>query len=233
MLKKGIKEILSASRDTGWVLEPDAKRLFSIAGLEIPRFTLAATGEEAIGFAKEIGYPVVGKVVSPEVMHKSERNGVAVGIDSDGKLIETFNRFSRIEGFTGMLVEEILSGVELIVGAKVDYQFGPVVLLGVGGTGVEIYRDIALRMAPLAEKDVESMIKGLKAHQILEGYRGSEPINLRELTRLLVSFSGLVMNLQEIIESIDLNPVICSSARCIVADARIILKGQEPGKIRP
>lgn len=224
MLTKEIKKILSASKDTGWVLEPEAKRLFSLVGLDTPRFTWATTVNEAVRFAKEIGYPVVCKVVSSRVMHKSDRDGVAVGIDGDGKLTQTYTRFSRIEGFAGMLVEQMLSGVELIVGAKVDYQFGSVILLGIGGTGVEIYKDIALRMAPLAEKDIESMVKGLKAHQILEGYRGSEPVNLRELARLLVNFSRLVMDLEKMIESIDLNPVICSSTRCVVADARIILK---------
>ncbi|MFB0507273.1 MAG: acetate--CoA ligase family protein [Thermodesulfobacteriota bacterium] len=224
MLKKGIRDILSASKDVGWVLEPQAKRLFSMAGLNVPRFTMSTTVEEAVRFAHEIGYPVVAKVVSPRIVHKSESDGVAVGIDSDGELTETFTRLSRIEGFVGVLVEEMMSGLELIVGAKIDYQFGPVILLGIGGTGVEIYRDITMRMAPLRERDVESMVKGLKASPLLEGYRGSEPINLSELNRLLITFSKLVMDLEESIESIDLNPVICSSTTCVVADARIMLK---------
>jgi acyl-CoA synthetase (NDP forming) len=226
-LKKGISDILSASKDVGWVLEPQAKRLFSMAGLGVPRFTMSITVEEAVRFAHEIGYPIVAKVVSPRIVHKSDRDGVAVGIDSDGELTETFTRFSRMKGFVGVLVEEMMSGVELMVGAKIDYQFGPVILLGVGGTGVEIYRDIALRMAPLREKDVESMVKGLKASRLLEGYRGSEPINLSELTGLLLTFSDLVMDLEKFIESIDLNPVICSSTKCVVADARIMLKEWE------
>jgi acyl-CoA synthetase (NDP forming) len=226
-LKKGIRDILLASKDVGWVLEPRAKSLFSMAGLEVPRFTCSTTVEEAVQYAHEIGYPIVAKVVSPRVVHKSDRDGVAVGIDSDGELTETFTRFSRVEGFVGVLVEEMMSGVELMVGAKIDYQFGPVILLGIGGTGVEIYRDITLRMAPLRERDAESMVKGLRAGQLLEGYRGSEPINLNELTRLLVTFSDLVMDLEEFIESIDLNPVICSSTKCVVADARIMLKEWE------
>ncbi len=226
-MKKGIRDILSASKDVGWVLEPQAKRLFSMAGLEVPRFTWSTTVEEAVQYAHEIGYPIVAKVVSPRIVHKSDRDGVAVGIDSDGKLTETFTRFSRMEGFVGVLVEEMMSGVELMAGAKIDYQFGPVILLGIGGTGVEIYRDIALRMAPLRERDVESMVKGLKASRLLEGYRGSEPINLSELIGLLVTFSDLVMDLEEFIESIDLNPVICSSTKCVVADARIMLKEWE------
>ena len=225
MLKKDIERIITGSEDRGWVLEPDAKHLFSMAGLDVPRFTCARRKEDAIRFANEIGYPVVGKVVSSLVMHKSDRRGVTVGIGRDEELVETFIRFSQIEGFAGMLVEEMVSGVELIVGAKVDYQFGPVILLGIGGTGVEIYRDFVLRMAPLAEKNIEFMIRGLKAHKLLEGYRGSEPVDLKELVRLLQIFSGLVIDLEERIDSIDLNPVICSSIRCVVADARIVLKG--------
>jgi acyl-CoA synthetase (NDP forming) len=225
VLKKGIRDILSASKDVGWVLEPEAKRLFSLAGLDVPRFSRATTSEEAVRFAREIGYPIVIKVVSPRVVHKSDMDGVAVGLDRDEDVTETFIRFSRVDGFAGVLVEEMISGLELMVGAKIDYQFGPVILLGMGGTGVEIYRDVALRMAPLRARDVESMIRDLKAGRLLDGYRGSEPINLSELTRLVVTFSNLVMDLEEFIESIDLNPVICSPTKCVVADARIMLRG--------
>jgi acyl-CoA synthetase (NDP forming) len=224
MLTEEMREILGASRDAGWVLEPMAKRLFALAGMEVPRFTWAKTLEEAVRSAHEIGYPVVGKVVSPEVMHKADRGGVVVGIDSDEKVRSLYERFCRIEGFTGMLIEPMVTGVELIVGAKNDYQFGPVVLMGIGGTGVEIYRDVVLRMAPLAEKDVGSMITGLRAHELLEGYRGSDPVDIGKLGKLLMDFSGLVMDLQAMVESIDLNPVMCSSTACVVADARILLK---------
>jgi acyl-CoA synthetase (NDP forming) len=195
LAKKGIRDILSAAKDVGWVLEPQAKRLFSMAGLDIPRFTMSTTVEEAVRFAHKIGYPIVAKVVSPRIVHKSDSDGVALGIDTDGELTETFNRFSQVEGSVGVLVEEMMSGIELMVGAKIDYQFGPVILVGIGGTGVEIYRDVTVRMAPVREKDVEAMVKGLKASPLLEGHRGSEPINLGELTRLLVTFSDLVMDL--------------------------------------
>jgi acyl-CoA synthetase (NDP forming) len=224
MLTQEMKDILSASKATGWVLEPQAKRLLSSAGLEVPRFFLTSTIEEAIRFTKEIAYPVVGKVVSPKVIHKSERNGVEVGIDSERRLRETFHRFSKIEGFVGMLVEETASGIELIVGAKIDYQFGPVILFGMGGVGVEIYRDVILRLAPLQQRDIDSMMRCLKARPLLEGYRGSNPINLEALNKLLLTFSNLVMDLEDYMESIDLNPVICSSEKCIVADARIMLR---------
>lgn len=224
MLRKEIKNILSASKELGWVLEPEAKRLFSMAGLDIPKFTWATELEETLRFAGEIGYPVVAKVVSPKVLHKSDVDGVVVGIEDDETLTDTYHRFSHFEGFAGVLVEEMLSGVELIIGAKMDYQFGPVILLGIGGTGVEIYRDTSLRMAPLARRDIDSMLKGLKAHQLLEGYRRSEPVNVGELSGMLMVFSDLVMELEGLIESIDLNPVMCSSNRCVVADTRIVLK---------
>lgn len=228
MLKKEIEKILSASIQNGWIMEPEAKRLLSLAGVDIPNFRWATGIEEAIRFAMEIGFPVVAKVVSHKVIHKSDVDGVVTGIDSDGKLREVFSRFSHFDGFAGVLVEEMLAGVELIVGAKIDYQFGPVILLGIGGTGVEIYGDTTLRMAPLSEADVVSMVRALRAHQLLEGYRGSDPIRIDRLTEMLLAFSNLVMELECDIESIDLNPVICSSDRCVVADARIMLVANPP-----
>jgi len=224
MLTTEMNEILAASKEIGWVLEPQAKRLLSLAGLSVPRFFCTKKIDEALRFAEEIGYPVACKVVSPKVIHKSEKNGVELGIDSERKLRETFHRFNKIEGFTGMLVEEMVSGLELIVGAKNDYQFGPVILFGMGGVLVEIYRDIVLRMAPLSQRDIDSMMRCLKARRLLEGYRGSNPINFKELKELLVNFSNLVMDLEKFFESIDLNPVICSIDQCVVADARILLK---------
>ena len=99
-----------------------------------------------------MGYPVVAKIVSPKILHKSDRNGVVVGIQGEKELTETFERFRQLEGFAGILVEERVVGLELIIGSKTDCQFGPVILLGIGGTGVEIYHDISLRMAPLSRE---------------------------------------------------------------------------------
>lgn len=223
MLKKEFKSIIMASKEYGWILEPEAKHLLSISGIDVPKFLWAKSSKEATQFAGDIGYPVAAKLISPKALHKSDVHGVVLGINSDEELAETFGRFSSFEGFAGMLIEEMVSGIELMVGAKVDYQFGPVILLGLGGTAVEIYKDTRLRMAPLKEVDVESMLKGLKAHELLKGYRGSQPANLKEIKRTLMAFSTLVMDLEGTFESIDLNPVMCSSSRCVVADARIIL----------
>ena len=227
MLNKEISDILLDSEKYGWVMEPQAKRILSLAGLDVPKFKWAKEMETVVSDAKEIGYPVVAKLVSSKVMHKSDVGGVITHIDNESKLKEAFSRLNRADGFAGVLVEEMVAGIELIVGAKVDCQFGPVVLLGIGGTGVEIYGDTSLRMAPLDGRVVQSMVKDLRAHQLLEGYRGTEPINLSELTRMMIAFSDLVMEIEDRMESIDLNPVICSSKRCIVADARIILKGEK------
>ena len=223
MLNQEILDIIFRSKEWGWVLEPDAKRLLSLAGIDVPKFIWADRLNEAIEFAERIGYPVIAKVVSPQVVHKTEAGGVVVAIDNKIALAEAFHRLSSIDGATGVLVEESVSGVEMIVGSKNDYQFGPVILFGIGGTGVEIYKDTTIRMAPIKAKDVNSMLKSLKAHKLLEGYRGAKPISLEKLTQNLMAFSSLIMDLGESATSIDLNPVFCSPTRCVVADARIML----------
>ena len=222
-----IVQIIEHSHTNGWVLEPDAKHIFSLAGFDVPRYTLAETFDEAMHFAHEIGYPVVAKIVSPHILHKSDVGGVAVGIPDHERLAEVFQRFKGMDGFIGVLVEELVSGVELIIGSKIDFQFGPMILLGLGGTSVEIYKDVSLRMAPLSAHDASSMIKGLKAHRLLEGYRGAEPVDLGKLSDTLLSFSSLIIEIQDRIESIDINPLLCTSRRCVIADARIMLKGDK------
>jgi acyl-CoA synthetase (NDP forming) len=224
MLTEDMRNIVENAREAGWILEPDAKRLLSLAGLMVPGFTLAATAEEAVAAAGKIGYPVVVKVVSAKILHKSEVGGVVVGVQNESRLTDIYEKLSALDGFAGLLVEEMLPGSELIVGAKIDLQFGPVILLGIGGVGVEVYQDIAIRMAPITEKDVPLMIAGLKGAELLSGYRGVEPISVPALTRLMLAFSALVMDLENEIESIDLNPVKCTRRRCVVADTRIMLK---------
>jgi acetate---CoA ligase (ADP-forming) subunit beta len=223
MLNNEIIDIIDKFRDIGWIPEPEAKRLFRTAGLSVPEYVWARTPDEAIEFAHQTGYPVVAKVVSPAIIHKSDVGGVIVGINSDGRLEKAFNTFKALDGFDGMLVEEMVSGRELIIGAKIDYQFGPVVLLGIGGTGVEVYQDVTMRMTPITEKDVMSMIQSLKGKELITGFRGNEPVSVKGLTDMIMGFSSLITAVEERIESIDLNPVICSRDRCIIADARIIL----------
>lgn len=224
MLKKEIASILEKSKKWGWVLEPDAQKIFSLYGFKIPKYDVATSPEQAIAMARKIGYPVVAKIVSPAIIHKSDVKGVVVGIQDDSTLLATLERFQKLDGFVGMLIAEIASGLELIVGAKNDLQFGPMILLGMGGVGVEIYKDVALRMAPLTPCDADHMISSLVARKLLSGYRGSEPVNMDALKKTLLKFSKLMMDLQEVVESIDLNPVMCTAQACTVVDSRIMLK---------
>ena len=223
MLNKELIKIVDNFKRTGWIPEPEAKRLFAMAGLDVPKFIWARTRDEAVKFAGGIGYPVVAKVVSPRIIHKSDVGGVITGIGSDERLERAFKAFEKMDGFEGMLVEETVKGRELIIGAKIDYQFGPVILLGIGGTGVEIYRDITMRMAPIDKGDIISMIDSLKGRDLITGFRGGDPINVDNLTVMMMGFSSLIIDLENNIQSIDLNPVICSKDRCVIADARIIL----------
>jgi succinyl-CoA synthetase beta subunit len=223
MITGNTQEILTASKSFGWVLEPNAKTILSEAGLTVPKFRWAKTEDNTLSAAAEIGYPVVAKVVSPKALHKSDVGGVVVGIKDAGSLKEVYRRFSAFDEFMGVHVEGMAKGVELIIGAKIDAQFGPVVLLGIGGTGVEIYQDTAIGMAPLTEDNVRFMAASLKGKKLLEGYRGTPAVNMDQLVKAMMAFSNLVMDLADQIESIDLNPVMCTPEACIVADARIIL----------
>ena len=223
MLNDRIRNAFEASRWRGWIPEPEAKHLLTAAGLTVPRFTTVTKSGEIESAADEIGFPLAAKVVSTRILHKSDYGGVKTGITTKSELTDVFERFRRLDGFEAMLVEEMVLGLELIIGAKIDEQFGPVVLLGIGGTGVEIYQDVSLRMAPLSPDDVASMIQGLKAGRLLSGYRGGVVVDVDELTRTMICFSEFVMATAEMIDSIDLNPVICSAEKCVVADARMVL----------
>ena len=227
MLKKSLRKILSASQEHGWVMEPECKQILKDIGISVPKFRVVTEWEEALGAADDIGYPLVCKVVSPAVIHKSDSGGVMVGIDNQRKLKSAYQKLKQLDGFRSMLMEETVDGVELIVGAKNDYQFGPVILTGIGGTSVEIYQDTSIRMAPITSKNIESMLRDLKAYPLLEGYRGSIPVNLKRIKDLLLSFSDLVLELEDVFESIDLNPVMCSQQTCVVADARIMLNSSK------
>jgi succinyl-CoA synthetase beta subunit len=223
-LKQKIQDILDRSISQGWVLEPDAKQILTIEGITVPEFHWARDLDQADACARAIGYPLVAKIVSPAVIHKSDIGGVAVGIGSEAELKTVFERFARQEAFAGVLLEQVVEGLELIVGGKIDTQFGPVVLLGIGGKGVEIYKDRTLRMAPIQERDVLSMVGSLKAGRLLSGFRGESPIDMQSLIGLMTAFSKLLLKMADQITSVDLNPVICSSQGCMAVDARIILE---------
>jgi succinyl-CoA synthetase beta subunit len=225
MLNPEMLAIIEAARADGWVMEPEAKRLFQLAGLPMPRFSWVRDSEGVATAADEIGWPVAVKVVSPKIVHKSDVSGVAVNLVNTAEVVAFFDRMNGLPGFSGILIEGMAAGVELIAGARIDFQFGPTVLLGIGGTGVEIYRDATVRMAPLTADDVMSMIDSLTGAPLLRGHRGSKPVDFARLTQVLLDFSRLVVDLAPYIESIDINPLFCSEKSCLIADARIMLKG--------
>jgi hypothetical protein len=192
----------------------------------VPRFQTSSDREGALSAAETIGYPVAAKVVSLDVVHKTEVGGVAVGIADAAQLAGVYDRFAGLPGFQGVLVEEMVSGTEAIVGAKVDFQFGCVVLVGIGGTGVEVYGDTAIRMAPVEAGEAATMIGRLRGRRLLEGFRGAPPIDRESLQHLLVTFSRVAREIEAYIDSIDLNPVMCTPQGCWIADARIMLSAQ-------
>ena len=224
MLEKNSREIIAKSKPLGWVLEPDAKAIMKLQGLDIPDFILTNSFEEADLFLKKSDCQVVAKAVSKKILHKTEHQAVVAGISSSNHLESEMTRLQKLDGCEIILVEQMLEGIEIIVGAKIDFQFGPVVVFGLGGTSVEIYNDTAIRMAPIKPGDVISMVDSLKAKDLILGYRGKAGVNMEILTHLIVNFSCLIMELENDIESVDLNPVICTKNQCVIADARIMLQ---------
>jgi len=224
MINLKVEKIVNKSSNQGWILETDSKEIFSEYGLFVPQYCFAANINEALNFSKEVGYPLVCKVVSPEILHKSDVGGVIIGIKDENKLKNAFKQLMYLKGFKGVLVEKMLNGIELIIGAKNDEQFGPVILVGMGGVSVEIYKDTTMRMAPIDYNEADEMLKSLKCYPLLKGYRGNAGINLAKLKDTIIKFSGLLIDFENIFESMDLNPVICNKDNCFIADARIILK---------
>jgi len=221
---KDINKIFKNSKSLGWVLEPDAKAIMKLKKLDIPDFILTNSFEEANKFLKQSDCPVVAKAVSKKILHKTEYQAVATGICSSDHLKKEITRLKKLDGCENILVEKMIQGIEIIVGAKNDFQFGPVVVFGIGGTSVEIYNDTAIRMAPLKPDDIVSMIESLIAKELILGYRGKDGVNISALIDLTVNFSELIMEFEKDIESVDLNPVICTKDKCVIADARIILQ---------
>ncbi|MCP4021425.1 MAG: acetyl-CoA synthetase [Desulfobacteraceae bacterium] len=224
MLKKESVKLLEKQRNIGFLLEPEAKKLFKDHGMDIPGFVLADSLKTAKAFFKDTSSPLVAKAVSRKILHKTEYNAVVTGIKTPDVLESEFNRLKGLDGCESVLIEEMIKGVEIIIGAKNDYQFGPVVVLGIGGTSVEIYNDTAIRLAPLEQGDVVSMVESLVARDIIKGFRGKIGVNMEVLVSTITVFSQLITDMEPFFESIDLNPVICTKDRCVIADARVMLR---------
>jgi acyl-CoA synthetase (NDP forming) len=227
-----LQEIVAGSRKEGrYILtEDESKRLLAEAGISTTRITLAATRAEAVKKAKEIGLPVVLKIDSFDITHKSDVGGVAVNLKTEEEVGQAFDRImasvkekaptARVRGVS---VQEMApQGVEVIIGMTRDLQFGPALMFGLGGIAVEILKDVAFRLVPLEKRDAAQIIREIKAFPILNGYRNIPPADIPALERLLVQVSDFIWAHPEIAE-MDLNPVIAHKNGAMAADARIIL----------
>lgn len=209
------------------MLEPEAMAWLQSNGIPTPAYRFVSSADDAVKACAEIGYPCVMKVVSPQILHKSEFGGVIVGIQNDAAARNAFETIrGRAEGkdFRGVVIYPQVKGAqEVLLGLTVDPQFGPVVAFGLGGIYTEIWRDIALRIAPISRFEADKMIRSIKAIKLLQGARGSQPCDLDALAETLVRFSELPFIYPDIAEA-DLNPVFLLPKGMVVGDVRVIKK---------
>ncbi len=213
----------------GQMLEPEAMVWLRENGIPVPDFRFATTQAEAVQGSGEIGYPVVMKVVSPDILHKSDCGGVVLDIRDEEAALAAFEAIQQAvmcRDFRGVVIYPMIEGVqEVLLGLSQDPQFGPVVAFGLGGIYTDIWHDISLRVAPVDRVEAEAMIQEIKSFPLLKGVRGQKPCDLDALADVLVNFSLLPFRYPEIGE-IDLNPVFSFSKGLVVGDVRVIRKEQ-------
>ncbi|SMD18222.1 acetate--CoA ligase family protein [Kibdelosporangium aridum] len=235
-----VREILDKVRAEGRdsLTAPEGKRVCDAYGIPTPGEGLAATADEAVALAEKIGFPVVLKIVSPDILHKTEAGGVLVGVsDSDAaragfeKIIANAKNYKADAQIDGVQVQQMVGGgQEVIIGATTDPTFGKVVAFGLGGVLVEVLKDVTFRLAPVSQDEAVSMLDGIAAAEVLKGARGADPVDADTLADVLRRVSELVTDFPEISE-FDLNPVFASKDGAVAADVRIILQtGPVPQK---
>lgn len=241
--KAAVREVLAAVRAEGRdaLTAPEGKRVADAYGIPTPKEGLATTADEAASLAADIGTTVVCKIVSPEILHKTEAGGVIVGVEGSEQAREAFDKivanaraYNASATITGVQVQEMVGGGhEVIIGATTDPTFGKVVAFGLGGVLVEVLKDVTFRLAPLEQAEARSMIDGIKAADVLRGARGTEPVDADALAEVIQRVSQLVADFPEIRE-FDLNPVFASGAGAVAADIRILVEtGEVSEPVRP
>jgi len=228
-----VSEIISKVRGEGrkFLLEPEAKIICMEYDIPVTKFKVVSSEDEAIKFAEETGYPVVLKIVSPDVIHKFDVGGVILNLKSSeevkrayNQIIENVKKHKPDARILGITVQEMAPpSTEVIIGAIKDAQFGPTLMFGLGGIFVEVLKDVTFRIAPITEEEAKDMISEIKAYPILRGYRGKPPVDIDIIAKILVNTSKLVTDHQEIKE-LDLNPIIVYESGAKTVDARIILE---------
>lgn len=234
MMARALSVILQEAKYQGRrkLLEHESFQLCEAYGIPVPKYGLARSSVEAVEIAKRIGFPVALKVVSPDIVHKSDVGGVVLDADTPEKVVDGYNRILRSVAVRspgarihGVLVQEMVPrGLEVIVGGTRDPYFGPVVLFGVGGVFVEALKDVSVRVAPLTPVDAEDMIREIKGYALFENFRGQGPRDKAAVADILLRVSRLLLENPEIAE-VDLNPVIVfeEGLGAKVADARFII----------
>jgi len=241
--KKEVRRILDRVKAEGRtsLTAPEGKAVCDAYGIPVPKEGVAGTAAEAAKLATKIGYPVVLKIVSPQILHKTEAGGVLVGVKNAADVRKGFatimasaKKYDRKADLLGVQVQQMVTGgQEVIVGAVTDTAFGKLVAFGLGGILVEVLKDITFRLAPASKADALSMLDGIAAAEILKGVRGAPPVNRAALATMISNVSQLVADFTEIAE-MDLNPVFASKAGAIAADVRIVVDfAPQPERYRP
>jgi len=222
----------NAAKDNRDILtEIEAKQLLEYYDIPIVKTVKASSAEEAAALASQIGYPIVLKILSPQIIHKTDAGGVVLDINSEDELQKAFDRImqeakkynpeAKIQGVT---ISPMIKtqGYEVILGAKADPVFGPVILFGVGGIGVELFRDIALGLPPLNRTLAKRIMEETKVYQILKGYRNMPPANLRLLEEIMVKFGQMLVDFPQLKE-VDINPLLINDREACALDARVVI----------
>lgn len=213
---------MEAEGTKGGYLAPDTvHEILECAGIPMVPELVASDKDELISFATRVGYPVVAKVVGP--VHKSDVGGVTLNIRTPEHLALEFERMMKIEGATGVMVQKMLKGTELFIGAKYEERFGHVVLCGLGGIFVEVLKDVSSGLAPLSYDEAYSMIRSLRGYKILKGTRGQAGINEQKYAEIIVRLSTLLRFATEIKE-MDINPLLADEHDVVAVDARILIE---------
>jgi acetyl-CoA synthetase (ADP-forming) len=211
-------------------LEPEAKAICKDYAIPTLPSGVATDWSAGVKIAEEIGYPVVMKIVSPDIPHKTDAGAVMMGVRSSNEVREAFDRiierslrFKSGASVAGVLVEkQAPTGIEVIVGVSKDPQFGHAIMVGLGGVFVELLKDVAFRITPVTEEEARNMIHEIRAYPLLTGWRGSPPADVETLVHVMTAVSDLVVE-NPCIEELDLNPVVVYKKGASVLDSRIVL----------
>ena len=228
--RQKIQNIVESSKGNPKVItEESSKEILGEYGIKVPKYALVTNSDEAAQKSKEIGFPLVAKIVSPDILHKTDVGGVKVGLGSENEVKKAFDdMFYRLKekfDVKGVLLEKMVpEGVELIIGLQNDFQFGPSIMVGLGGIYTELFKDVSFRVLPVTKGDALKMLESLRGKDILKGFRGSKAIDLDMLSEAIVNIGTLGVDMAGKYESIDFNPVVVYPDSYYVVDAKIILK---------